>query len=128
MAWWIMAISTFMALIALLLCYSNFTPAAASTFGFLDRLRASSISQRPIGAQNADAHELSSTAEEPWNVMQHQGGNSPWFQKTQGIIEGGIEPPAGCRIDQVHMVGGPLRTVGAVTDRCFPFCVDFKAR
>ncbi|KAK4548315.1 hypothetical protein LTR36_010185 [Oleoguttula mirabilis] len=36
--------------------------------------------------------------------MRHQGGNSPWIPKVRGILEGGMEPPAGCRVDQVHMI------------------------
>lgn len=49
-------------------------------------------------------HGQSSTPED-WDLFQHLGGNGPWIQKTDNVVEGGIDVPEGCRVDQVHMVG-----------------------
>ncbi|KAL4904624.1 hypothetical protein BDW74DRAFT_168238 [Aspergillus multicolor] len=38
-----------------------------------------------------------------WNLYYHLGGYGPWIEKTGGSIQG-IEPPAGCHVDQVHMM------------------------
>ncbi|KAK3648967.1 hypothetical protein LTR56_007099 [Elasticomyces elasticus] len=43
-------------------------------------------------------------AKEEWDIRYHTGGNSPWIPKINGTIAGGIDPPLGCRIDQVHMM------------------------
>lgn len=42
---------------------------------------------------------------ETWDVRHHLGGNGPWIPKTDDVVEGGTDVPAGCRVDQVHMVG-----------------------
>jgi acid phosphatase len=42
---------------------------------------------------------------EPWSILYHLGGNGPWIPKVSGIAEDGINPPAGCTVEQVHMVG-----------------------
>lgn len=55
------------------------------------------------------ATTLSNTSEE-WNLLHHLGGNGPWIPKTTDVVEGGIDPPPGCRIDQIHMVGSHLST------------------
>ena len=39
-----------------------------------------------------------------WNVLYHQGGNGPWIQKVDGVLDGGIELPEGCSVDMVHGV------------------------
>lgn len=42
-----------------------------------------------------------------WNLFGHLGGNGPWIEKVNaryGTYERDGEPPAGCVIDQVHMV------------------------
>lgn len=39
-----------------------------------------------------------------WNILYHLGGNSPWIEKVDGVVKGGIGPPEGCRVEQVHMV------------------------
>lgn len=39
-----------------------------------------------------------------WNVLYHVGGNGPWIQKIDGVVEGGIGPPEGCVVEQIHMV------------------------
>lgn len=38
------------------------------------------------------------------DLFYHLGGNGPWIPKINGTVKGGIEPPSGCRITQVHMV------------------------
>ena len=39
-----------------------------------------------------------------WNLSYHQGGNGPWIPKVDGVIHDELTLPAGCVIDQVHMV------------------------
>ncbi|THW89001.1 phosphoglycerate mutase-like protein [Aureobasidium pullulans] len=39
-----------------------------------------------------------------WNILYHLGGNGPWIPKADGVVEGGLAPPEGCRVEQVHMV------------------------
>ena len=39
-----------------------------------------------------------------WNVFYHVGGIGPWIKKIDGVVDGGIEPPCGCRVEQIHMV------------------------
>lgn len=52
------------------------------------------------------------------DLFYHLGGNGPWIPKMDGAVEGGIEPPEGCRVTQVHMVTKPL--LGAVLPRSGP--------
>jgi len=40
-----------------------------------------------------------------WNILYHLGGNGPWIEKVDGVVEGGIAAPEGCNVEQVHMVG-----------------------
>ena len=46
-----------------------------------------------------------------WNILYHLGGNGPWIEKVDGIVEGGIGVPDGCRIEQVHMVRVSMQSV-----------------
>jgi acid phosphatase len=46
----------------------------------------------------------SETISKEWNILYHLGGNGPWIQKVDGIVEGGIGPPEGCIVEQVHMM------------------------
>src|SRR5579862_152250 len=39
-----------------------------------------------------------------WNLLYHLGGNGPWIERIDGVVEGGIGVPKGCRVEQVHMV------------------------
>ncbi|KAI9809288.1 MAG: hypothetical protein M1825_002579 [Sarcosagium campestre] len=39
-----------------------------------------------------------------WNILYHLGGNGPWIEKVDGIVEGGIGTPDGCRVEQIHMM------------------------
>lgn len=38
------------------------------------------------------------------NILYHIGGNGPWIQKIDGVVQEGFGPPAGCHVEQVHMV------------------------
>lgn len=42
---------------------------------------------------------------EDWNILYHLGGNGPWVEKVDGVLDGGIAVPEGCTVNQVHMVG-----------------------
>lgn len=44
-----------------------------------------------------------------WNLLYHLGGNGPWVEKVDGVVEGGIQVPEGCEVDMVHMVGSSAR-------------------
>lgn len=44
------------------------------------------------------------SAERPWDIFYHLGGNGPWIPKVDNIVGNGTEPPEGCWVDQVHMV------------------------
>ncbi|TGZ82846.1 phosphoglycerate mutase-like protein [Ascodesmis nigricans] len=39
-----------------------------------------------------------------WNILYHLGGNSPWIQKIDDVVEGGFDPPKGCAVDMIHMM------------------------
>ncbi len=43
--------------------------------------------------------------EKGWNILYHLGGNGPWVEKRDGVVQGGIGTPDGCLVEQVHMVG-----------------------
>ena len=40
-----------------------------------------------------------------WDILYHVGGNGPWIQKIDDVVQDGFDPPAGCHVEQVHMVG-----------------------
>ncbi|PVI06004.1 phosphoglycerate mutase-like protein [Periconia macrospinosa] len=39
-----------------------------------------------------------------WNLFYHLGGVGPWVEKNIDVIEGGISPPDGCEVEQIHMM------------------------
>ncbi|RPB27592.1 phosphoglycerate mutase-like protein [Terfezia boudieri ATCC MYA-4762] len=39
-----------------------------------------------------------------WNILYHLGGNGPWIPKIDGVVDGGIAIPNGCKIDMIHMM------------------------
>lgn len=39
-----------------------------------------------------------------WNLLYHLGGNGPWVEKIDDVVEGGIQVPVDCEVDMVHMV------------------------
>ena len=49
-----------------------------------------------------------SRAASGWDILYHVGGNGPWIQKVDGTLGEGIEPPAGCKVEQVHMVSNSI--------------------
>lgn len=95
-----MIASISVALLALLLGLETFADA-----GILNRLRRTPTTQQVLDTSGSPLQGFKD-AEKPWNIMYHMGGNSPWIPKLSGIVDGGIEPSAGCRVEQVHMVGG----------------------
>ncbi|KAI9882833.1 MAG: hypothetical protein M1823_005419 [Watsoniomyces obsoletus] len=42
--------------------------------------------------------------EKGWNLLYHLGGNGPWIEKIDGVVDAGVGPPEGCRVEQVHMM------------------------
>ncbi|KAL8829657.1 MAG: hypothetical protein Q9191_001886 [Dirinaria sp. TL-2023a] len=38
------------------------------------------------------------------DILYHLGGNGPWIQKLDGVEQAGFAPPAGCQVEQVHMI------------------------
>jgi len=106
MAWWTTVTAMTIAIIALLLSIFHSSLLNLASASGPAQLLSEPLSQRVLGINASPA------ATEDWNIFYHQGGNSPWIPKISGIVQGGIEPPAGCRVDQVHMVGleeGPGR-------------------
>lgn len=53
---------------------------------------------------------IGSGATDAWNQLYHLGGNSPWIPKINAIVDTSLYAPAGCRIDQVHMVRHEYRS------------------
>lgn len=51
------------------------------------------------------AASSSRVGKDGWNLLYHLGGNGPWVEKVDGVVEGGIQVPGGCEVDMVHMVG-----------------------
>ncbi|KAI9787879.1 MAG: acid phosphatase pho5 [Peltula sp. TS41687] len=45
-----------------------------------------------------------SIIDKDWNLLYHLGGNGPWIEKVDGVVAGGVAPPEGCAVEQVHMV------------------------
>ena len=39
-----------------------------------------------------------------WNILYHLGGNGPWVEKIIDVVDGGVAPPEGCEVVQVHMM------------------------
>ena len=50
------------------------------------------------------AHRSGGPFAESFNILYHLGGNGPWVPKVSGVAGDGILRPAGCRVEQVHMV------------------------
>nr|AUC62758.1 phytase [Morchella importuna] len=51
--------------------------------------------------QAASGHTVD---KDEWNLLYHLGGNGPWVEKVDGVVEGGIQVPDGCEVDMVHMM------------------------
>jgi len=112
MAWWLVASSALTGLLALLCCQQlelqGLLPfALPSHYQCWWPLQVDGCLAR---ASSTDVNDGQLTG---WNIFYHQGGNSPWIPKLHGTEGDSIETPAGCRVDQVHMVGAKsLGTVG----------------
>lgn len=104
MAWWTMIASVFAALLALLLCCERLALFGVGASDVLGLLGAKLMPQKILGLQSDSSSGGASTSEE-WDTRYHMGGNSPWMPRKRGSLGSGIEPPAGCRVDQVHLVG-----------------------
>ena len=97
--------SMLIALIALFVSF-NFAPINAGAATLLDSLRSGSLPlQKLLNPSDASQPVDTLSLDPEWDIMHHQGGNSPWIFKEHGIVEARINPPPGCRVDQVHMVG-----------------------
>ena len=96
--------SILVAVLALLFGF-NFALIEAGAATLLDTLRSGSLPQKVLNPSDGPRQDDYLSLETEWDVMRHQGGNSPWIAKQHGVLEAGIEPPPGCRVDQVHMVG-----------------------
>ncbi|KAL8977772.1 MAG: hypothetical protein Q9205_006494 [Flavoplaca limonia] len=49
-----------------------------------------------------------------WDILYHLGGNGPWIKKIDGIVDGGIDAPEGCEVEQISRHGEryPTSTAG----------------
>lgn len=52
-----------------------------------------------------------------WNILYHLGGNGPWIEKVDGVVDGSMKVPGGCEVDMVHMMSRhgeryPTKTAG----------------
>lgn len=56
--------------------------------------------QRICSSTDEDTGETQSE----WDLFYHLGGNGPWIPKVEGVLHNGLDPPEGCKVDQVHMV------------------------
>jgi acid phosphatase len=52
-----------------------------------------------------------SSIKKGWNLLYHLGGNGPWIEKVDGVVDGGIGVPEGCNVEQVHMVWWPFASI-----------------
>ncbi|KAF2639334.1 phosphoglycerate mutase-like protein [Massarina eburnea CBS 473.64] len=55
-------------------------------------------------AKDTGNSERAGTVTKDWNILYHLGGCGPWVEKALDIVEGGIAPPEGCEVEQVHML------------------------
>ncbi|KAH7116913.1 3-phytase B precursor [Dendryphion nanum] len=59
--------------------------------------------QRLLNLKGA-GKESASAVTKDWNILYHLGGNGPWIEKIDDVLEGGIGVPEGCIVEQVHMM------------------------
>ncbi|KAL4805869.1 histidine phosphatase superfamily [Aspergillus unguis] len=67
-------------------------------------------------SRKIDLRGSSIPEQDGWNIHHHLGGYGPWIEKIDGPIQG-IEPPAECHVEQVHMMARhgeryPTRSAG----------------
>ncbi|KAK5725798.1 hypothetical protein LTR15_003988 [Elasticomyces elasticus] len=102
-AWWAMIFPTIALLIAAVLYPYSYAITGVSAADLLQHLYERPLQQAVSTVEPADGSTLT-VAKEEWDIRYHMGGNSPWIPKINGTIAGGIDPPLGCRIDQVHVM------------------------
>jgi len=100
MAWWVVVTSVIVGVATLLYCQrSGMQDVLPSNF------RSWLVSHLADDLAIVSSANLVANTERQWNIFYHMGGNSPWIPKLRDTENGGIKPPAGCHVDQVHMVG-----------------------
>lgn len=99
MAWKMTLASSCMALLSLLLGLYRLDITAVDALWLLD---SHTNDQTPLSAVRQVNGSVG--AEQDWDILYHQGGNSPWIPKINGTITTDPSPPPGCRVEQVHMV------------------------
>lgn len=53
----------------------------------------------------AALHRKWTSHERPdWNMLYHLGGTGPWVQRIDGRGSESVVPPAGCQVEQTHLV------------------------
>ncbi|KAK0326215.1 hypothetical protein LTR82_002961 [Friedmanniomyces endolithicus] len=92
-------------LFAVLIALFNSLVTGVSAVEFLHRLYSNPLSQLVISPSDPTEGSKPTPLDDTWDIRYHLGGNSPWILKVSGTVDGGIEPPPGCVVDQVHMVG-----------------------
>jgi len=95
-----MVASGLTAILAIVLYFCGLLSTSVSAFSLPNQW--SRLSQQFLGPPNRS--DLDKSPDMGWDIRYHLGGNSPWIPKTRGIVNDGIEPPEGCRVEQVHMV------------------------
>lgn len=58
----------------------------------------------PGSWKDSSAARKGGKVDKNWNILYHLGGTGPWVQKVDGIFTNDIGPPAGCKVEQVHML------------------------
>jgi len=120
MARWLLVISAFVGCMALLLYtqLSSFETHASMIASWLQH-------DQP---EHVSAETTETVRSHAWKPLYHLGGNSPWIQKVDGVVDTDCNTPPGCRVDQVHMVGAQYDRVqvGIHLTSVFPFysCPD----
>jgi acid phosphatase len=71
--------------------------------------------------------ESAGTRTEDWNILYHLGGNGPWVEKVDNVVDGGLAPPDRCVVEQVHMVCFVLRCMVVIIVIAFFRCQDMQS-
>ena len=105
MTLWSVTLSAVAGLVAFL-CYQQLEMTGIGFLGLPYELQTRLPALLGGGLPRVTFDKAENTVKADWNVMYHQGGNSPWIPKVRGIEDdNNIDTPSGCRVDQVHMVG-----------------------
>ncbi|KAK5723002.1 hypothetical protein LTR17_014052 [Elasticomyces elasticus] len=99
-----MIFPTIAVLIAAVLYPYSYAITGVSAADLLQHLYERPVQQVVYSAEEDKDSKPAATEKENWDIRYHMGGNSPWIPKTDGTVDGNIDPPPGCRIDQVHMM------------------------